>query len=169
MRQYRVLLTLVGAFSLIGMAACGGGGKYGEIKRVLGREASVMETFTSQMDAVKVIVNADGKRDPKEWANNCKKVAAAMNAYVDGMNDLAPQLKVMPEKLSDLATTTNYTVELHDVGERLMYASLKFSDAVRKSSWFSREPEIEALNQRFNEALGLQYDPFQPSKVPNHK
>jgi hypothetical protein len=108
------------------LAGCAGGGKYGDVKRILTDYIDASKKFETDM----------------EKANDPKTVAAALKAYTNAMNKMSPQIEKIPEKYPELAgpeppeelkSLINETERWEDVFEKFY----------NKIMGYSADPEVE--------------------------
>jgi hypothetical protein len=135
MKSMKVVAAIGVAVLLVNFAACGGG-KYGDVKTVLEKQAAIFEEYGSLIDK----------------ATSAKDVAAAMNKFAAGMTELAPQFKAMSEKYPDLGKGEP-PAELKGLWEKLQAAAMKMAGAAMKTVQYMQDPEVMAAQQKLSEAM----------------
>jgi len=136
MKLLKVITSISVAVLLAGLAACGGGGKYGEIRTVLERQVALFEEYGTSIDQ----------------ATGAKDVAAAMNKLAAGMAELAPQFKSIAEKYPDLGKNEP-PAELKDLFSKLQAAGMKMATAMAKTAQYMQDPEVKTAQQKLTEAM----------------
>lgn len=134
-----VLAATVGLF-LFSLAACGGGGKYAEAKKLTEKQVSLFEGFISDLDS----------------AGNAGDVATALNNLSDEMQKLIPQMKELQEKYPELKDAKNEEMpeELKPIMEKMEKEIMpKFIGAFAKVGQYASDPAVMEASQKFQKAM----------------
>lgn len=136
----KTVLFLCVAVLALGLTACKGGGKYGDVKVVLEKYMAGIDAFATAMDGVK---DADG-------------VVKALNGLTEVTKSVAPQLKAFETKYPELKTQTeNPPAELKPLMDKMMAVSGKMMGAMGKIQQYMQDPKVLEANTKLTEATAL--------------
>lgn len=131
-----VLCLTVGVF-LVSLFACGGGGKYAEVKDVLGKSADATEKFVA---AAEKVANADD-------------AAAALNGYAEAMAELAPKMGELANKFPEIKNKEELPAEIKAEVERFIAAMGKFGGVMMKFAPYMSDPKVMEAQKKVSEAM----------------
>lgn len=124
---------------LLLLSACGGGGKYGEVKKALNEQIDVMESFVAEVNKID---NAQGV------IAVMKKMALIGSVGQEKMGALA-------KKYPELADQSNPPEELKAEMERMDKVASEFMSAMLKVVQEYRDnPEVQAALQKMQQSGG---------------
>ena len=130
-------LTIVAlSLLLVGLAACGGGGKYAEVKSVMEKQVAGMETFISGL----------------EKASSGPEVAAAFSGYADVIKTLAPQMKALSEKYPEMKNEKEMPAELKPIMDKMEELTKRLGAATMKAAPYLMDPAVQEAQKKFMEA-----------------
>jgi hypothetical protein len=132
-----VLCATVGLF-LIGVIACGGGGKYADAKALIEDTLDATETFIAACDKIK----------------NVDDAIAAVTDYAEAMKELQPKIKEMQEKYPELKDEKNPPEELKDLMKRTEEVMPKIMGAMGKLMQYASDPKFMEAQKKLGEAMG---------------
>ncbi len=135
----RIALFLCIAVLALGLTACKGGGKYGDITDVMTKYMGAMEKFAAAMDGAK---DADG-------------VVKAINGLTEVTKALAPKLKSFETKYPELKNQENPPAELKPLMDKMMAVSGKMLGAMAKIQQYIQDPKVMEANQKLAETSAL--------------
>lgn len=133
MKKLVLILTVV--VFLVGMIACGGGEKYGDVKAVMNDLADAFDGFGIAM----------------EKAEDGKAVVAAINDFADKMKTLQPKMEEIKKKYPDLKGQT--PEELKEVMKKMEEAGQKLGTAMGKIMQFATDPAVMEAQKKLQEAM----------------
>jgi hydrogenase maturation factor HypE len=122
-----VLFATIGLF-LIGMTACGGGGKYADAKEAMQDMVDLMDNLAADM----------------EKADDAKSVAAVLNKYGDKLQALKPRMEEIEKKYPELKDLKPEELpeELKGMKEKVEAAAAKMMGAMGKVMKYASDPEV---------------------------
>lgn len=124
---------------LLLLSACGGGGKYGEVKKALNDQIDVMESF----------VTAANKTD------NAPGVIAAMKKMASIGSAGQEKMEALAKKYPELADQANPPEELKAEMERMEKIASEFMGAMMKvMQEYGGNPEVQAALQKMQQPGG---------------
>jgi hypothetical protein len=136
----KTALFLCVAVLALGLTACKGGGKYGDITDVMTKYMGAMEKFAAAMDGAK---DADG-------------VVKAINGLTEVTKALAPKLKSFATKYPELMKNPeNPPAELKPLMDKMMAVSGKMLGAMGKIQQYIQDPKVMEANQKLAETAAL--------------
>jgi hypothetical protein len=133
-----VIITCV-ALLLVSFAACnkGGGGKYGDVKKVFTKYIDATEKFATAMEGVK---DADG-------------VVKAIEVYTVAAKELGPQIKGFETKYPEFKNMDNPPEELKPLTERMQAVATKMMSSMGKIAEYAADPKVQAAQAKLTEAM----------------
>ena len=137
MKMSKTVAWAVLVLVVAGFAACGGGGKYGAVKSVMGKQIAVMESFAAAM----------------EKAGNAQDVAAALNAYAAEQKDLMPEMMDLQKKYPELATQKEPPAELKAEMEKLQQIGMRVASASMKAAQYMADPVVQEAQKKLAESM----------------
>jgi len=127
------------ALLLVSAAACKGGGKYGEIKKVLTKYVDASEKFAGAL----------------EGAKDASAVAKAIEAYTVVAKVVAPQIKALSTKYPELKDMDqNPPEELKSLIDRTQTVGAKLMGMMGKIAEFASDPKVQEAQKKMTEAMG---------------
>ncbi|NIM11609.1 MAG: hypothetical protein GTO45_05900 [Candidatus Aminicenantes bacterium] len=117
--------------------ACGGGGKYADLKNV----------FEDYIDATEKFF------DGFEKADNADKVAAAINDYSDAVKKIIPKMKEMQKKYPDLGKEKDVPEELKATMERFQKVMAKMPTLFGKVAQYGTDPKVQEAQKKLMEVM----------------
>ena len=133
--KWMLLFTL--AVFVVGFMACGGGGKYSDLKPVVKKYNQNTEKFINAM----------------EKADSAEKVAAAMNDYVKKMGELKSKMEEMEEKYPELKTMSGPPPELGEEGKKMGELTNKMATAMMKAFQYADDPAVKKAQEEFEKIM----------------
>ncbi|MDD8026564.1 MAG: hypothetical protein PHI34_08610 [Acidobacteriota bacterium] len=127
------------ALLVLSVAACnkGGGGKYGDMKKIFTQYIDATEKFAATMEGVK---NADD-------------VVKAIEAYTAAAKKLGPELKGFEAKYPELKNMDNPPEELKPLVDRMQAVVTKMMGSMGKIAEYAADPKVQAAQAKMNEAM----------------
>jgi hypothetical protein len=123
------------------LAACGGGGKYGEVKEALNEQMDVMEGFVAEANK----------------PDNAKGIIAAMEKMEAVGSAGQEKMAAMAEKYPELADQENPPEELKAEMERMEKMVPEFMGAMMKvMQEYGEDPDVQAAMQKMQKSGGGQ-------------
>jgi len=135
MKKLVLILTVV--VFLVSLVACGGGGKYAEVKDVMGKSADATEKFVA---AAEKVASADD-------------AAAALNDYAEAMAVLAPKMGEFAKKFPEIKNQQDLPAEIKAEVERFIAAMGKFSGVMMKFVPYASDPKVMEAQKKVGEAM----------------
>lgn len=133
----RLVLVLTVALFLIGLTACGGG-KYADVKDVMGKILDANEKFTAAA----------------EKAEDVDGAVAAIETYAEGMKGLFPKMMELMGKYPELADKTKMPDELKDLNAKGEELQTKMTAAMTKlSTTYGQDPKFQAAMMKMTTAM----------------
>lgn len=132
-----VLCATVGLF-LIGVIACGGGGKYADAKAVINDMIDATETFIAACDKIE----------------NVDDAIAAVTDYAEAMKELQPKAMELEKKYPELKDKDNPPEELKDAMKRMEEVMPKIMGAMGKLMQYASDPKFMEAQKKLTEAMG---------------
>jgi hypothetical protein len=126
-----VLFATLGLF-LLGIAACGGGGKYADAREAMEEMIVVFDDFGAAM----------------EKADDGKTVAAAIEEFADKMEAMKGKMEELEKKYPELKDQKNVPEELKDLMPKVEEATKKMIGAMGKIMQYASDPEVAKLMER---------------------
>ncbi|MCX6553894.1 MAG: hypothetical protein NTZ12_02590 [Candidatus Aminicenantes bacterium] len=137
MKVGKPMVWLALALMIGGAVACGGGGKYGEAKTLMGKQLAVMEDFAAAM----------------EKAGNAQEVAAALNAYAAEQKDLIPAMMDLQKKYPELMAQKEAPAELKAEMEKMQQIGQRVAAASMKAAQYMSDPVVQEAQKKFAESM----------------
>ena len=125
------------AVFMVAFTACGGGGKYADLKPIVKDMNKATENFIGDME------NAD----------NAEKVAAALTDYSQVMGKLQPKMKEMEEKYPELQNMTAPPPELGEDAKKLVELMTKMGTVMMKAMQYADDPAVQKAQEAFQNAM----------------
>ncbi len=125
---------------LFGLAACGGGGKYADAKKLMEKQIQLFEDFINGVDK----------------AGSADDVAAALNDFSDEMQKMVPEMKELQEKYPELKDAKDEAMpeELKPIMEKLQKEIMpKFMGVMAKIGQYANDPAVQEASQNFQKAM----------------
>lgn len=122
---------------VLGLAACGGGGKYAQAKSLINRQIAVMESYANAM----------------EKAGSAQEVAAALNAYAAGQKDLIPAMKKFQEQFPEMKDQAEPPAELKAEMEKMQQVMGRIMSASMKAAQYMQDPVVQEAQKKLGEAM----------------
>jgi hypothetical protein len=137
MKKFVVFACVV--LLVLSVAACnkGGGGKYGEVKKVFNKYIDATEKFATAMEGVK---DADG-------------VVKAIETYTIAAKELGPQIKGFEAKYPEFKNMDNPPEELKPLVDRMQAVATKMMGSMGKIAEFASDPKVQAAQAKLTEAM----------------
>jgi hypothetical protein len=135
----KTVLFLCVAVLALGLTACKGGGKYGDVTAVMEKYMAGIDAFAAAMDGVK---DADG-------------VVKALNGLTAVTKAVAPQMKAFETKYPELKGQENPPAELKPLMDKMMAVSGKMVGAMGKIQQYLTDPKVLEANTKLSEATAL--------------
>lgn len=126
------------AVLILAAGACKGGGKYGDIQKVMEKYIAASEKLATAMDGVK----------------NANDVAAALTAFAKSAEDLAPKIKEFETKYPELKDMNNPPEELKPVVEKAQAVAGKMMEAMGKVAPYASDPKVQEAQARITTIMG---------------
>lgn len=111
---------------LVGLIACGGGGKYADAKAAMEEMTDLMDEFGNSL----------------EKANDGKTVAAAIEKFTDRFQNVQKKMEELSKKYPDLKDQKDIPEELKETMTKLDAASQKMGTMMAKIFQFASDPEV---------------------------
>lgn len=128
-----IVLLCLGAL-IMSAAACGGGGKYSDAKKVVAKSNKILEDFLNKMDT----------------ANDGDAVAAALRAFVKDMKAIAPEMQELQSRYPELADRQSIPPELGEEGEKMADLWMKFGSVMMKIQQYADHPEVQKAQEEMS-------------------
>lgn len=122
---------------VVAFTACGGGGKYADMKPIVKDMNKAAESFIQDME------NAD----------NAEKVAAALTDYTQAMGKLQPKMKEMEEKYPELQNMSAPPPELGEDAKKLTDLMMKVGTAMMKAMQYADDPAVQKAQEALQNAM----------------
>ena len=135
----KTVLFLCVAVLALGLTACKGGGKYGDVTAVMEKYMAGIDAFAAAMDGVK---DADG-------------VVKALNGLTEVTKAVAPKMKAFETKYPELKAAENPPAELKPLMDKMMAVSGKMMGAMGKIQQYMQDPKVLEANTKLSEATAL--------------
>ena len=137
MKAGKRTVWLAVALMIGGAVACGGGGKYGEAKALMGKQLTVMENFAAAM----------------EKAGSAQEVAAALNAYAVGQKELIPAMMDLQKKYPELMAQKEAPAELKAEMEQMQKIGQRVAMASMKAAQYMSDPVVQEAQKKLAESM----------------
>ncbi len=135
--RVRVAMAAVSLLAVGGLfTGCGGGG--------------VAEARRLQQDQIRAVENYLAAL---EKADNAKTVAAAINAYANDVERLAPRVKRLRERHPEWKDSNRRPKELKEGEERAQAAFSKMAGAMFKTMPYMGDPAVRQAQERLAKAM----------------
>lgn len=131
----KVLLIATLSVFLVGLIACGGGGKYADAKALMEDGIKTFDTFAADM----------------EKAGDAKAVAAAMTTFGEKMKEFAEKGKEMEKKYPDMKN--NPPEELKELMEKFKASTMKMQGAMTKVMQYASDPAVAKAMEAMKGAM----------------
>ncbi|HZX09829.1 MAG TPA: hypothetical protein VFG01_02690 [Acidobacteriota bacterium] len=122
---------------LIGLTACGGGGKYSDLLPLVKKFNQETEKFVSEMDK----------------ADSAKKVASALTNYNKAMSALRPKMEKIQEKYPELNNMSSPPPELGQEGKKMSEMMMKMGSVMMKTMQYADDPEVKKAMDEFDKSM----------------
>lgn len=138
MRATKWMAFLSTAVFIVGLIACGGGGgKYGEVTKIMEKSAKIMDNFVSNV----------------EKADSGKEVAAAINSFADEMEKMKPKMKELEQKYPELKNQSNPPAELAPIMKKSQDMWQRMGAAMMKIGQYRNDPEVKKAQDRLERIM----------------
>lgn len=117
--------------------ACGGGGKYADVKKVMQDNIDATEKFANSL----------------EKADSADDVAAAINDYSDSMEKFIPKMKELQEKYSELNDPGKMPEDLKEIMEKMTALQTRMQGARAKIQQYGTDPKVQAASMKLMEVM----------------
>ncbi len=124
---------------LAGLAACGGGGKYAEVR----------DTAEDMIDAM----NSFG--DTMANADDGNEVADAVSDFVDEFEGIKEKITELEKKFPDVNIKNNLPEELKDLEPKIKESMMKMIGGLMKIEQFKRDPEVKKVKDKLRKLKKL--------------
>ncbi|MGD9344680.1 MAG: hypothetical protein PVH84_02380 [Candidatus Aminicenantes bacterium] len=131
MKTTQWILIMCIAVFIFGTIACGGG-KYADAKKAVAESNKALEDFLGKMDT----------------ADNAKDIAAALTAFANEMEKIAPEMRKLEEKYPELKESQSIPEELGEVGNKMKELWGKFGTAMIKIQEYADDPEVKKAQEK---------------------
>ncbi len=136
--KIRGWMAIVGlCLFVFGITACGGGGKYSDVKSTMKKLNTTTEKWMETM----------------EKADTAKKVAAALTDFTNKMKDFRTEMTKMEEKYPELKDMSDPPEELKEEAAKMEDLWSKMFSAMAKTSQFADDPDVQKAQEDFQEVL----------------
>lgn len=132
-----VLFATIGLF-LIGMTACGGGGKYADARAMIEDMLDATEKFIAACDKIE----------------NVDDAIAAVNDYAEAMKELQATAKELEKKYPELKDKDNPPEEIKDLMKKVEEITPKIIGAMGKLMQYATDPKFMEAQKKLGEAMG---------------
>lgn len=133
MKIQKYLNILTAVLLVVGLVACGGGGKYADAKKALQENNTAMEKFV----------------DDVEKAEDGTQVAAALTTFTLAMQGAKAQFEKLEEKYPEFKGLDNPPAELKPEADKLETLTKKMSTAMMKVTQFMNDPAVKRAQEEF--------------------
>lgn len=137
MKVKKWIFVLVLAVAVAGFTACGGGGKYADLKPIAKDMVKATDKFVDAM----------------EKADNASKVAAALTDYSKAMQKLKPAMEKLEEKYPELKNMSDPPPELGEIGTELTASMMKMGGVMMKVMQYADDPEVVKAQEEFGKIM----------------
>jgi hypothetical protein len=138
MKNIRWIVVLTAVVFALGTIACGGGGgKYADAKKAIANSNKILEDFFAEFDK----------------ADDAKSVAAALNGFVDDMEQVVPELRDLEKKYPEIGGGQSVPEELGEEGKKMMELWGKFGSIMMKIQQFGDDPEVKKAQERLQTVM----------------
>lgn len=134
----KLVLCLIVGMVLAGLAACGGGGKYAEVRDTTEDMIDAMNSFGNTMANAK-----DGKT-----------VADAVSDFVDEYGDIKVKIEALEKKFPEFSLRS-LPEELKDLEPKLEEAMMKMYGAMMQIEKFKRDPAVAKVKDKLKQLKKL--------------
>lgn len=135
----KIMLSLMVGVLLVSLAACGSGGKYGEVR----------DTMVDMMD----VMNSFG--DAVASAKDGEDVADAVSDFVDEFVGIKEKIKELEDKFPDFDLGKRLPEELKDLKPKIEASIMKLFGALMKVEKFKRDPELKKIEDKLEKLNDL--------------
>ena len=129
MKKLMLVLTVV--FFLLGLTACGGGGKYGEVTDVMNQFIDAQEKFAAAA----------------EKASSADDAVAAINDFAAAMEKIGPKMAEMPKKYPELKEKDNPPEEIKPLMEKIEAAGKKMMADIMDKGLANMKSVVEGASK----------------------
>lgn len=137
MKANKMMAVMVMGLLVIAAVACGGGGKYGTAKALIGKQISIINRYADAMDK----------------AGSAQEVAAALNAYAADTKDLIPDMKKFQEQFPEMKDQAEPPAELKPEMDKMQEAMGRMMSASMKAAKFMQDPIVQEAQRKLGEAM----------------
>lgn len=127
MKTKKWLIFVCAAAFIAGSLSCGGGGKYGDVKKMLTNSNKVLEAFIEDM----------GKADSAE------QVANILTDFNKAMGKLMPEMRLLEEKYPELLKGQEIPPELGEAGQKSMELWTQFPNALQQVQQYAENEKVQ--------------------------
>jgi hypothetical protein len=125
--------------AVLTLPACRRVDRYAETRGLLGRYIQGLDAFSTAI----------------EKAKDSKAIAAAIDAWVESAQDLAPQIKALGKSHPGLADAASLPVDLRNLLARLDTAHSRMLGAMAKAMQYADDPAVPAARARLESVQKL--------------
>jgi CO dehydrogenase/acetyl-CoA synthase gamma subunit (corrinoid Fe-S protein) len=137
MKASKTMVLVAVVLMIAGAVACGGGGKYGSAKALMGKQVAAMSHYADAM----------------EKAGNAREVAAALNAYAAEQKALIPAMMDLQKKYPELMAQKEAPVELKAEMEKMKEISMRLVTVSMKAAQYMQDPIVQEAQKNLAEAM----------------
>lgn len=137
MKILKTMCCLALGLVIAATVACGGGGKYGQAKKLINQQIDIMNDYADAM----------------EKAENAQDAAAALNAYAAATADLAPEMKKFQEQFPEMKGQAEPPAELKPELEKMQQVTGRIISASMKAARYMMDPAVQEAQKKVGEAM----------------
>jgi hypothetical protein len=138
MKVAKWMVFLSTAIFIAGFVACGGGGgKYGEVTKIMEKSAKIMDNFVSKV----------------EKADSGPEVAAAINSFADEMEKMKPRMKELEQRYPELKDQSNPPAELAPIMKKSQDMWQRMGAAMMKIAQYGNDPDVKKAQDRLQRIM----------------
>lgn len=135
----RSIAAMVMALSIAMVILACGGGEYGEAIEVNQKFVDAMESYLDEV----------------EKADSGSAVAAAINAYAEKVEKLAPRMKAVSQKYPEWEDRTKIPEALKPLTEKAENLSQRMAGSFMTAMQYMQDAKVQAAQQRLAKAMGM--------------
>jgi len=131
------LFLLVALAALVSALACGGGNEYGDAVKVNTKFVDAMQGYINDIDK----------------ADSASAVVAAIDAYAQEIEKLAPEMKAIAAKHPEWKDMDKAPQELKPLQEKVRKIAAKIPSSFMKTMNYMTNAEVQEAQKRLQEAM----------------